>query len=256
MPSFAIHAICGNELLKDMNLSDNAKKSFLIANIIPDVSRVPGFKLKDTIEKRKSIQDNKKTTHFRTDNDALLAYPDLDMFLEKYSGNVKSSITSFGYFFHLYTDYYFFKKFLPKILSFYDQDMNKAKTRKDIYYVKIKKTGEVLKYKRLFNKEMEDGIYKDYSISNSYLLNKYNLKLDYDELFEYIDQNGFHIDIEETKPLFAYYAVLKMKKYLKDEKVKDTNLKVFSIEELDNLIGDIIKSFKKDYGYFISSYLN
>ena len=89
MPSFAIHAICGNELLKEINLSENAKKSFIIANIIPDVNRIPGFRYKNTKEKINSIQYNKKTTHFRTDDKALLEYPDLDMFLEKYSGNVK-----------------------------------------------------------------------------------------------------------------------------------------------------------------------
>lgn len=256
MPSYAIHTICGNELLKNLNISENAKKSFLIGNIIPDVSRVPGFRLKDTVEKRKSIQDNKKTTHFRTDTESVLAYPDLDLFLEKYSGNVKSSISSLGYFFHLYTDYYYFKKFLPKILEFFDKDMNKAKTRDDVYYVKIKKSGEVVKYKKLFSKELSEGIYNDYSISNNYLLDKYNVEIDYDDLFEYIDQNGFNIDIEETKPLFAYYAVLKLKKYLKDEKVKDTKLKVFSIDDLDGLIDNIIKSFKKNYGYFIDSYID
>ena len=256
MPSFAIHAICGNELIKDFNISDNAKMSFFIGNIIPDVSRIPSFKDKDYATKRKSIQDRKKITHFRTNKDAVLAYPDLDKFLEKYSGSVKSNITSFAYFFHLYTDYYYFRKFLPKILTFYDKDMNKINNSESVYFVKINRTGEVVSYKELFNKENENGIYKDYSISNNYLIKKYNLDLDYDLLFDYIDQNGFYIEIEETKSLFAYYAVLKMKKYLKDEIVKDNRLNVFTIDDLDSLIGNIIKSFKREYGYIINSYVN
>ncbi len=255
MPSYAIHAICGNEILKEMNLSENAKKSFIIANIIPDVSRVTGFKKKDTKEKRKSIQENKISTHFRTDLNATLSYPDLDMFLEKYSGNVKSSITSFAYFFHLYTDYYFFKKFLTSILSFYDENMQKTKNRKDVSFVKVNRTGEIIEYSKFFSKDNDIGIYRDYSILNNYLLNKYELKIDYDDLFEYIDQGKFHIDIEETKSIYAYYAVFKMKKYLKDEKVKDYNLKILEAEELDKFIKDVIKSFKKNYGYFINSYL-
>ena len=255
MPSFAIHAICGNEILKEMNLSENAKRSFIIANIIPDVSRVPGFKKKDTKEKRKSIQDNKISTHFRTDYNAILSYPDLDMFLEKYSGNVKSSITSFAYFFHLYTDYYFFKKFLTSVLSFYDDNMQKTKNRKDVSFVKVNRTGEIIEYSKFFSKDSDIGIYRDYSILNNYLLNKYEIKIDYDDLFEYIDQGKFHIDIEETKPIYAYYAVFKMKKYLKDEKVKSSNLNILATEDLDKFIKDVVKSFKKNYGYFINSYL-
>jgi len=256
MPSFAIHAICGNELIKDFDISDNAKKSFFIGNIIPDVSRIPGYKDKDYVTKRKSIQDRKKITHFRTNKDAVLAYPDLDKFLEKYSGSVKSNIASFAYFFHLYTDYYYFRKFLPGILTFYDKNMNQINDSESVYYVKINRTGEVVKYKDLFNKDNENGIYKDYSISNNYLIKKYSLDLDYDVFFDYIDQNGFYIDIEETKSIFAYYAVLKMKKYLKDEIVFDNELSVFCKSDLDNLIDNVVKSFKKEYGYILSAYMN
>ena len=255
MPSFAIHAICGNEILKEMNLSENAKKSFIIANIIPDVSRVTGFKKKDAKEKRKSIQDNKTSTHFRTDHNAILLYPDLDMFLEKYSGNVKSSITSFAYFFHLYTDYYFFRKFLTSVLSFYDEDMQKTKNKNDVKFVKVNRTGEIIEYSKVVSKDNDYSIYRDYSILNNYLLNKYELKIDYDDLFEYIDQGKFHIDIEETKSIYAYYAVFKMKKYLQDEKVKNSDLRIIAPEELDKFIKDVVKSFKKNYGYFINSYL-
>ena len=250
MPSFAVHAICGNELLKDLNLSENAKKKFLIGNIIPDVSRIPKFNKNDNIGKRRLVQDKKKITHFRTDSDVVLAYPDLDKFLEKYSGNVRSSITSFAYFFHLYTDYYYFKIFLPKILTFYDKDMNVTNKKSDVYYVKINRTNEVIEYKKLFNKESNNSIYRDYSISNGYLMSKYNFTFDYDELFDFVDQNGFFIEIEETNPLYAYYAILKMKKYLYEDKV-DGNLNVFSTDELDSLIDNIVDSFKKKYGYLL-----
>ena len=108
MPSFAIHSICGNELLRDLNISENDRKSFIIGNIIPDVSRVSGFRFKDNTEKRRSVQDRKKITHFRTNESVVLAYPDLDAFLEKYSGVVRSNISCFGYFFHLYTPLYHF----------------------------------------------------------------------------------------------------------------------------------------------------
>jgi hypothetical protein len=132
--------------------------------------------------------------------------------------------------------------------------MKKANNKEEVYYVKINKTGEIVKYKKLFSKETEEGIYRDYSISNQYLIKKYGLDIDYNDLFEFIDQVGFSIEIDETKSIYAYYAVLKMKKYLKDEKIKDTKLNVFTSEDLDTLIEKIIKSFNKNYGYLMSSF--
>ena len=46
-----------------------------------------------------------------------------------------------------------------------------------------------------------------------------------------------------------------MKKYLQDEKVKNSDLRIIAPEELDKFIKDVVKSFKKNYGYFINSYL-
>ena len=81
MPSFAIHTVCGIELLKKLKVDDNSKRDFIIGNILPDVSRVRDYKNKDDLDKRKSIQDRKMITHFRVDDDIVLQYPDLNKFL-------------------------------------------------------------------------------------------------------------------------------------------------------------------------------
>ena len=127
--------------------------------------------------------------------------------------------------------------------------------KNDVKFVKVNRTGEIIEYSKVISKDNDYSIYRDYSILNNYLLNKYELKIDYDDLFEYIDQGKFHIDIEETKSIYAYYAVFKMKKYLQDEKVKNSDLRIIAPEELDKFIKDVVKSFKKNYGYFINSYL-
>ena len=72
MPSFAIHTICGTELLKEINLNENEQKEFLIGNIIPDVSRVKNFKNLDKQKRRQSIQDRKVITHFRTNKNNIM----------------------------------------------------------------------------------------------------------------------------------------------------------------------------------------
>ena len=254
MPSFAIHTVCGIELLKKLKVDDNSKGDFIIGNILPDVSRVRDYKNKDDLDKRKSIQDRKMITHFRVDDDIVLQYPDLNKFLDKYEGSVKKNIISLAYFFHLYTDYYYFKIFLNDILCFYDKDMNITNSKKNVYYVKILRNNEVYEFKKLFNKLGNDSIYNDYSISNKYLINKYNLNIDYDDLIEYIDQEGFTTEIKESNSLFAYYAIIKLRKYLKDLEIVDDKLRYFTYEEFDSLVENIINNFIKDYGYLLDNY--
>ena len=254
MPSFAIHTVCGIELLKKLKVDDNSKRDFIIGNILPDVSRVRDYKNKDDLDKRKSIQDRKMITHFRVDDDIVLQYPDLNKFLNKYEDSVKKNIISLAYFFHLYTDYYYFKIFLNDILCFYDKDMNITNSKKNVYYVKILRNNEVYEFKKLFNKLGNDSIYNDYSISNKYLINKYNLNIDYDDLIEYIDQEGFTTEIKESNTLFAYYAIIKLRKYLKDLEIVDDKLRYFTYEEFDSLVENIINNFIKDYGYLLDNY--
>ena len=151
--------------------------------------------------------------------------------------------------------YYYFKVFLPSILTFYDKDMNITNKKSNVYYAKINRTNEIIEYKILFNKESNEGIYKDYSIANNYLLDKYKLNINYEELIEYIDEHGFNTKIKETNPLFAYYAIIKIRKYLDEEKIEDTNLHIFTYNDLDNLVENIIDSFKKEYSYLMINYI-
>lgn len=130
MPSFAIHSVCGNELLKKINITPEQKYEFIIGNVLPDVSRVKNFNDLDDNEKRREIQSRKKKTHFRKKNDEVIEYSDCEMFLNKYEEIIKQNVNALAYFFHLYTDYYFYKVFLNKVITFYDEDMNETKIKK------------------------------------------------------------------------------------------------------------------------------
>lgn len=93
MASSMIHIAVANELNKTLNR--NSKK-LLIGSIAPDIAKLTG--------------STKKESHFQdTDSDNL---PHLDRFLNKY-GKYLSDDFVLGYYIHLYTDYLWFKYFVP-----------------------------------------------------------------------------------------------------------------------------------------------
>lgn len=255
MPSFAVHSICGDKLIEKLRINEKDKQSFIIGNILPDISRVSGYSKLDDKEKRRATQYKKKISHFRTKKDYIIEYPDIDEFLEKYKEKVKDNIATLAYFFHLYTDYYYFKYCIPSVVEFLDQDLNKSDDRKKAIYARIIKSDRIINGKDFFNKEHEDGIYKEYSRCNKYLLDKYKIKIDCDKLFEYIDEYGFYTEIEETNSMFAYYAVIKLRKYFGETYTIEGNLKYFTEEQLDNLVNDIVNSFIEKYPDILGEYL-
>ena len=255
MPSFAIHNICGLELLKKFNIDEGNRNKFIIGNILPDVSRIRNYNELDDISRRKAIQKRKKETHFRKKTGKIIEYPDCDEFLKKYGKEINNDIVTLAYFFHLYTDYYYFKNVFSKVISFYDENMNITSMREDFKYVKINKTGQVVLGKDFFNKKNPNGIYKEYSRCNSYLSKKYDFKIDVNELVDYIDQNGFLANIEETNSLYAYYSIRKLEKYVNDIEITNDELLIFTKEDLDNLVSGVVDSFIKEYSYLLDKYM-
>ncbi len=245
MPSFAIHTICGIELLKKLNISDNNKKEFIIGNLLPDVSM---------LNEIKDVEERKIITHFKCDEDIVLKYPNLEKFLNKYEDSVKKNIISFEYFFHLYTDYYYFKLFIPKIFTFLYKDMKYTNSKKDIYYVKINRDNNIYEYNVMFDKKGHDSIYCDYTVSNKYLINKHNIEIDYNDLLDYIDNNKILVEIDESNSNCCKEGIIKLRRYLEELDVVDDKLRYFTYEEFDSLVENIINNFIKDYGYLLDNY--
>ncbi len=254
MPSFAIHNICGLELLKKLDVDEGNKNKFIIGNILPDVSRISKYNELDDIGKRKAIQKRKKETHFRNNTDKIVEYPNCSVFLNKYRDYIENDIITLAYFFHLYTDYYYFKYVFSKIITFLDENYEVTDIKSNFKYVKINKTNEIVLGKDFFNKKNPKGIYKEYSRCNSYLARKYDCKVDIYELIDFIDQNGFLTHIEETNSLYAYYAIRKLEKYVNEIDVDDCELLIFRKEDLDNLVDDVVDNFILEYGYLLDKY--
>ena len=252
MPSFIVHSIAGREIAKILNLTGKKRDYFFIANLLPDTNQVE--KRDDLSDKdlRILIQKEKKITHFRTTTDGILSYPDIDYFLSKYKDKVKNDIVVLGYFFHLYTDYYYFHDFLPKLLTFLDKDGNEIYKKDDNDIIKINKTGKLIKKDDFWSKRNSIGIYSDYSRLNTYLIKKYNFPYDYNKCKSIIDSGEFSVPIAEINPS-KIGDVLKELDNFYTEALNNNieEFKIFNKEDIDNLISDVSNTFLEKYNSFI-----
>ena len=95
MASVIIHMAVANEINKTLKRDNN---KLLIGSIAPDIS--------------KHLGQSKLASHFLHDvnNDV----PNINRFLNKYKNHLNDDFV-LGYFIHLYTDYFWFKNFIPEI---------------------------------------------------------------------------------------------------------------------------------------------
>lgn len=180
MASSIIHMAVANEINK---IIKKDKKSLLIGSIAPDIGKHVGI--------------SKVVSHFEIVDDDI---PKLDVFLDKYKAYLNDDFV-LGYYIHLYTDYLWFKYFVPDFCNngyVYKLDGTKVDLSDD----------EKLKY-----------FYNDYTNLNIKVIDEYNLQLDvfYEEVPEFnniikeipmdkikiiVDQAG--IILENTKKTKAY----------------------------------------------------
>jgi len=147
MASAIIHIAVANEINKTLK-KDNRK--LLIGSIAPDIAKQIGRK--------------KYTSHFSTEDNSDI--PDFDLFLSKYGNNMDDDFV-LGYYIHLYTDYLWFKYFIPEI--------------KDDNNIITKLNGEMVKCD---GKALDLYIYNDYTNLNKQIIDNYelDLKIFYEEL--------------------------------------------------------------------------
>ena len=141
MASSIIHMAVASEINDYLNRD---YKSILIGSIAPDIS--------------KQINESRNKSHFiKYEKDI----PELNDFLALYRSNLEDDFV-LGYFIHLYTDYLWFKYFLP---NFINEDESY------IYDINTKNRIKVSK------DEMLKLVYNDYTNINVDVIDKYNLAL-------------------------------------------------------------------------------
>ena len=146
MASSAIHICIANEINKTINRDS---KKLLIGTIAPDISKLLG--------------ETKFYSHFLDNVNNNI--PNINKFLDKY-GNYLNDDFVLGYYIHLYTDYLWFKYFIPNII--------KGNYIKELDGTLVEYTEKTFKY----------YVYNDYSNLNNQLIDRYNfpMKIFYEEI--------------------------------------------------------------------------
>ena len=182
MASAVIHIAVAKEINKDLKMNE---KELFLGTIAPDIS--------------KQLGESKVKSHFLPNDKTDL--PILDKFLDKYKNNLNNPFIM-GYYIHLFTDYLWFKYFIPEITNSSD-------------YIKVLSGNKI----KCTKEEIEKLIYNDYTNLNISLIEEYNLDLSLfyedieipnikfdeiplDKLQIIVDQMG--IIIENSKKEYTY----------------------------------------------------
>lgn len=193
MASSMIHIAVANELNKTLN-RDN--KKLLIGSIAPDIAKLIGR--------------TKIVSHFQDKDDDL---PNLNKFLSKYKSDLSDDFV-LGYYIHIFTDYLWFKYFVP---DFYENGI--------IY--KLDGTIENISVDRKIN-----YFYNDYTNLNIKLIDEYNLDL---SIF-YEDIPIFNNIIKEI-PMNSIDVIINQASII-IENTKETKPYIFDM----NLVNKFIKT--------------
>lgn len=204
MASSLIHAAVCNELNKKLKRNS---KQILVGTIAPDISKLVG--------------ETKQYTHFLDNEDDNV--PNLSRFLNKYISYLNDDFV-LGYYIHLYTDYLWFKYFIPEI---YDESKNLIK----------KIDGTIV---NCHGHMAEMYIYNDYTNINEQIVKNYKLDLSflYDEKLEFNDIiREAHMDKMDL-------IINKAKEIYEGSKMRREY--VFDMENIDNFISLSVKLIMAD----------
>lgn len=207
MASSMIHIAVAHELNKKLN-RDSQK--LLIGTIAPDISKLVG--------------ENKIKSHFLNKEDKNI--PDLYKFLNLYKNNLNDDFV-LGYYIHLYTDYLWFKYFIPEIYN------NNLIYKLDGTIVDCKGRMAIM------------YMYNDYTNLNVKLIDEYNLDL---KIF-YNELPKFNNIIKEIPMDKLYLIVNKAGEIIKNSKItKEMTFNMENINKFINLSVKLIKSNLQDLG--------
>lgn len=205
MASTVIHMCVTKEINKYLNRNE---KDILIGTIAPDISKL--------------INESKENSHFLDDvNDNI---PNLDKFLSKYKKHLNDDFVM-GYYIHLYTDYLWFKYFIPNFI------------KKDFIYTL---EGKIL---NLDENNKIKYIYNDYTNLNIKLLDEYKL-----------DLSIFYEDVPYIKNIIEEIPMNKLNLIIDKagiiiKNTKESKAYIFDIEEINKFIefcvSDLLANIEK-----------
>lgn len=270
MASFIIHHTAGIKFLQMLQekyaiyLSEEEQNQFLLGNLIVDSTKteiqIPKNLEEEEIKKiRKEfstiIQNEKKATHFRDDNDQELVVqvPNLEKFLVKYSNLVTKDLTVLGYFFHLYTDKMFFNDLFNETFECLDSNGNNTVYIKNTDKVRVKKNNKLYQLNDFFSVNYHSSIYNDYTTINKILLEYYQIIFDLPSLLA-TSTNFMNPGIEEVDYSKITKIIHKTDTFIKESyQFQEQTLNIFDENKIKYFIEKIIDNFMLDYGHLIKT---
>lgn len=273
MASFVIHTLAAEMLLKEIenqyrvSLSAENTKRFLLGNLIVDSLRLDmsipehlqGQELIDyKMELKRKNREEKISTHFRdpSKEENVLKLPEPDLFISKYSKLISQDISVLGYFFHLYTDRYFFSSLFPKTFISLKSDGTIATKEKESHTIRILKNNKEVSDSIFWTGTSPLSIYSDYTILNKILLEYFSTSFDPDILLEYARFSFNNPGIEEVDYFRIAEIVLKTKKFIDDSyKSSETELNVFDEVIVKKFIQEVVTSFLAEHSSLLLTYL-
>ncbi len=250
MASFVIHYLAGEMFLDSIDnskISDNEKNNFRLGNLVVDSLGMSNYSRDEKLDK-------KMVTHFRDsdDRDKCIQIPNLNKFMNKYENLVNNNYSAMGYLFHLYTDKIFFEYLYSDVVEVLDSNMEKTNYKKDNCYVKVKKNNLLFKVDDFYSGSSIGGLYRDYSNMNKYLIKKYNIIFNYNNLKKYSLNNFINPGIDEINYDDVGEVLDKMNEIMKQSlNSRDNDLKIFNVNDIDNFMIRVVKGFNKKYVYNI-----
>ena len=186
MASSLIHICVAKEVNKYLNRDES---QLLIGSIAPDIAKL--------------INISRDETHFIDYEENI---PNLERFLNKYKSYLDNDFV-LGYYIHLYTDYIWFKYFVPSLI-----DKNKIIKLND-------------KKENFDEEKFKEYVYDDYGSVNKKLIDDYNLdlKIFYEDIPK-IDDIIEEIPIEKIKVIVDKAGLIIIESKEKDNILFDEDL--------------------------------
>ena len=201
MASAIIHLCVAKKINSHLNMNET---ELSLGAIAPDIA--------------KQIGETKNKSHFLRENESEEIPPHYDLFIKKYKDELNKPF-ELGYLIHLMTDYYWFRDFIPKMISDY-KDSN------DLNYISLKTL-----------------VYGDYTSLNQRLLDDYQLDLYYfQNEIDYPKSKIDEIPMDKLNILVEKMGLLIQDMNVKRLKIMNYDEIIYFIETCANkILDDLIK---------------
>ncbi len=244
MASFIIHYITADNFLKKIKATSQERMDFLLTNLVVDTVPL----------NQETTQSYKQKTHFRedVDLDKCIQLPNLDKFTKKYHQLLLThNMIALGYLYHLYVDKYFFEKLFTISFKTLDNNQHQTNCIDKVKCVLVTKNNNLYNAKEFFDKKTSTGLYNDYTVMNSLLLEKYNIDFNESTLINYLP-NYHNPGIEEVSFSSIKDIIKDTYTYIKEsKKLSNKSLNVFKEEEIYNFIEEVTSHFIKEYNIYL-----